>query len=193
MKKIFIFTLLAGTALLFSFKTLEQGNWDLDKAHAKLGFTITHMMVSDVEGWIKITDAKLTTSKDDFSDAVVELTADMNSINTDNEKRDGHLKTDAFFDVAKFPTLTFKSKSFTKVDDKNYKVSGDLTMHGVTKTIEFNALCRMGMNQKSKKSIAGFKITGVIKRTDFGVGTSMPSTALSDEVALIANAEFDKQ
>jgi polyisoprenoid-binding protein YceI len=193
MKKILLFTLLAGTAFLFSFKTLEQGIWDLDKAHAKLGFTITHMMVSDVEGWIKITDAKLTTTKDDFSDAVIAITADMNSVNTDNEKRDAHLKSADFFEVTKYPSLTFKSTSFTKVDDKNYKLKGDLTMHGVTKPVELNAMCRMGISPKSKKSIAGFKVTGIIKRSDFGVGASMSTTMLSDEVNLVANAEFDKQ
>jgi polyisoprenoid-binding protein YceI len=191
MKK--ITAILGATVLLFSFTTGDQGSWPLDKNHAKLGFTITHMMVSDVEGSFKTFDAKITASKDDFSDAVVEMTADVNSINTDNEKRDAHLKTDAFFDVAKFPTLTFKSKSFKKIDASNYKVSGELTMHGVTKTIDLNANCRTGVNPKSQKPIAGFKISGTLKRTDFGIGTSMPNSMLSDEITLIANAEFDKE
>ncbi len=192
MKK--ILTILASAAVLFfSFKAIDPSTWTLDKNHAKLGFSITHMMVSDVEGSFKTFDAKITGAKDDFSDAVVEMTADVNSITTDNEKRDAHLKSDAFFDAAKFPTLSFKSKSFKKVDGNNYKVTGDLTMHGVTKPVELTAVCRMGMNPMSKKAVAGFKISGTIKRTDFGVGASMGAAMLSDEVTLMANAEFGKE
>ncbi len=87
MKKIATITIVAATALLLSFKTADNATWSLDKAHAKLGFTITHLMVSDVEGWFKTFDAKVTSSKDDFSDAIAEMTADVNSINTDNEQR----------------------------------------------------------------------------------------------------------
>jgi len=192
MKKLAAITMIAITALLFAFKTNEHATWSLDKAHAKLGFTITHLMVSDVEGWFKIFDAKITTTKEDFSDAVVEMTADVNSINTDNEQRDKHLKSADFFDVAKYSTLTFKSKTFKKISDKEYKVTGDLTMHGITKTVELTAICRLGINPMSKKSVAGFKITGAIKRTDFNIGASMPSAMISEEVEIIANAEFIK-
>jgi polyisoprenoid-binding protein YceI len=190
MKKIAI--IVAVSALLLSFKTAEKATWLLDKNHAKLGFTITHLMVSDVEGWFKSFDAKITSSTDDFSDAVVEMTADVNSINTDNEQRDNHLKTPDFFDVAKYPGITFKSKTFKKVNDNNYKVTGDLTMHGITKTIELDAICRIGTNPNNKQSIAGFKITGMIKRSDFGIGKSMPAAMISDEVSIVANAEFTK-
>ncbi len=100
-------------------------------------------MVSDVEGWFKTFDAKVTSSKDDFSDAIAEMTADVNSINTDNEERDKHLKSPHFFDAVKYPVITFISKTFKKVDDKNYKVTGDLTTHGITKTVELDAVCRL--------------------------------------------------
>ena len=100
-------------AVMVSMATFAQA-WNLDKAHAKLGFTVTHLMVSDVEGWFKTFDATLTSSKDDFSDAVITLTADVKSINTENDKRDEHLKSPDFFDAAKYPTLTFKSKSLTQ-------------------------------------------------------------------------------
>ena len=100
-------------AVMVSMATFAQA-WNLDKAHAKLGFTVTHLMVSDVEGWFKTFDATLTSSKDDFSDAVITLTADVKSINTENDKRDEHLKSPDFFDAAKYPTLTFKSKSLTR-------------------------------------------------------------------------------
>jgi polyisoprenoid-binding protein YceI len=192
MKKIATITIVAVTALLFAFKTTENATWSLDKAHAKLGFTITHLMVSDVEGWFKTFEAKVTSSKEDFSDAVAEMTADINSINTDNEQRDKHLKSPDFFDAAKYPAITFKSKTFKKVDEKNYKVTGDLTMHGITKTVDLDAICKIGTNPMNKQTIVGFKITGMIKRSDFGIGTSMTSAMLGDEVSIVANAEFIK-
>ena len=192
MKKFATIAIVAISALLFSFSAKDNATWSLDKAHAKLGFTVTHLMISDVEGWFKSFDAKITSSKDDFSDAVVEMTADIKSINTDNEQRDTHLKSPDFFDAAKYPTLTFKSKTFKKVSDKNYKVTGDLTMHGVTKAIELDVMCRVGTNPMSKKETAGFKITGMLKRSDFGIGSTMTSVMVGDEISIVANAEFVK-
>ena len=190
MKKIGI---VAVMALLFAFKTADTATWTLDKAHGKLGFTITHLMVSEVEGWFKTFDAKITASKEDFSDAVAEMTADVNSINTDNEQRDKHLKSPDFFDVAKYPTITFKSKTFKKVGDKSFKVTGDLTMHGITKTIDLDATYRVGTNPMNKQAITVFKISGVVKRSDFGIGTSMASNLLGEEVTIVANTEFVKK
>ena len=193
MKKIVTVGIIAVMALSFAFKTADTATWTLDKAHAKLGFTITHLMVSEVEGWFKNFDAKITASKEDFSDAVAEMTADVNSINTDNEQRDKHLKSPDFFDAAKYPTITFKSKTFKKVSDKSFKVTGDLTMHGITKTIDLDANYRVGTNPMSKQAITGFKITGVVKRSDFAIGTSMASNLLGDEVTIVANTEFIKK
>jgi|ERR1035437_9365047 polyisoprenoid-binding protein YceI len=192
MKKILIISMVAISAILFSFKPAGNATWSMDKNHAKLGFTVTHLAISDVEGWFKSFDSKITTTKDDFSDAVVEMTADVNSINTESEKRDNHLRSADFFDVAKFPTMTFKSKTVTKINETNYKVTGDLTMHGVTKSITLDVLCRTGKNPQTQKSIAGFKISGTLKRSDFGIGKSMGSAMISDDITLIANAEFQK-
>src|SRR5687768_677395 len=83
--------------------------YSVDKAHSSVGFTVTHLLVSEVDGSFKAFDAKITASKDDFSDAVFELTADASSIFTNNDKRDDHLKSPDFFEVAKYPTVTFKS------------------------------------------------------------------------------------
>jgi polyisoprenoid-binding protein YceI len=150
-------------------------------------------MVSSVEGNFKSFDAKITSSKADFSDAVIELTADVASIDTDSEKRDEHLKSADYFDVAKFPTLAFKSTSFKKVSEKKYKLVGNLTLHGVTKSVELDAtLNGTAVHPYTKKTIAGFKVTGVIKRSDFGISPGTPTSALSDEVELNANAEFEK-
>lgn len=193
MKKITIITLVAIMTLLVSFKVPDKVAWSIDKDHAKLGFTISHLMVSDVEGWFKTFEATVTTSTRDFTDAVVVMTADVNSINTESEARDKHLKSPDFFDAVKYPVLSFKSKTFTKVNDTNYKVTGDLTMHGITKAIELDAICKMGTNPTNKKEVAGFKITGTVKRSDFSIGTSTSNAMIGDEVTIVANAELVKK
>ena len=191
MKKITLFILVTLVTTLFAFTVKQSSFWKLDNNHAKLGFTITHLLVSDVDGFFSKFDAKIISAKSDFSDAVVELTADASSINTDNEKRDTHLKSADFFDVAKYPTLSFKSTSFTSTGDGKYLVKGNLTMHGITKPIVLNTIIRQGINPMTKGVVAGFKITGTIKRSDFNIG-SYPPAILSNEVEINANAEFSK-
>src|ERR1700730_16514000 len=111
-------------AMLLACTTLfAQTKWAVDKAHAKVGFTVTHMMLSEVDGNFKKFDAHIISSKEDFTDAVFEITIDAASINTDNESLDNDLKSDHFFDVAKYPQITFKSTSVEKTDAKNYKLT----------------------------------------------------------------------
>jgi len=116
--------LLFSIALFISTSIFAQ-SWTLDKAHAKLGFVVTHLMVSDVEGKFKNFDINITSSKDDFTDAAIDVSADINSINTDNDFRDNDLKSDKFFNAKQFPTLSFKSTSIKKTDAKNYKLYGN--------------------------------------------------------------------
>src|SRR4051812_23065813 len=120
MKKATIFL----STLMISAAAFAQ-SWTVDKAHAKLGFTVTHLMVSDVDGMFKNFDASFTSVKPDFSDAVFTVTAQTNSIFTDNDKRDAHLKSADFFDAEKNPTLSFQSKSLKKEGENKYKVTGD--------------------------------------------------------------------
>jgi polyisoprenoid-binding protein YceI len=190
MKKITI--LASAAALMLSFSVVAQGAYTMDKAHSSVGFTITHLSISDIDGSFKTFDAKLTSSKEDFSDATFDFTADVNSINTDNEKRDGHLKSPDFFDVAKFATLTFKSKTVKKVEGNKYTIIGDMTMHGVTKMVSFDAVIRSGVNPMSKKTVVGVKVSGTVNRSTFGIGATMPGTMLSEEVIVRGSAEFSK-
>jgi len=165
--------------------------WTLDKAHAKVGFGITHMLVSEIEGSFKNFDVKLNVPNEDFSGAEIEFTADVNSIDTANEMRDAHLKRDDFFHAEKNPQVTFKSKSFVKIADKKYALNGDLTFNGVTKNINLDVKGNVVQHpMKPDTTIAGFKVTGEVKRSDFNFGPNFPSIALSNEVAIIANAEF---
>ena len=186
-------TLVLAVAALFSFTVAEQFDYTVDAAHSRLGFTIKHMGISDFNGNFGKFETKITTSKADFSDALVELSADVNTINTGNEMRDGHLKGADFFETEKFPTLTFKSTSFKLIEGKNYKIEGDLTLHGVTKKVTLNAVHYGNVeNPQSKKTVAGFKVTGIVKRSEFGIGAGFPAPGLSDEVNLIADLELGK-
>ncbi|HEY0355084.1 MAG TPA: YceI family protein, partial [Flavisolibacter sp.] len=191
MKKIILIS--TAVLTLLAFTTLD--NWKVDNAHSKLGFSITHLGISDVTGLFKDFSVDIKTSKDDFSDATIEMTANVASIDTEVEMRDNHLKSADFFDVAKYPKMNFKSTSIqpTKVKNK-YKVNGDLTMHGVTKAVSLDLWYRGTVeNPMSKKPTSGFQVTGVIKRSDFGIGNGFPAPMLSDEVHIKADGEFVKQ
>lgn len=187
MKKISIFA----SALLVSAGSFAQSTWSLDKTHTKLSYAVSHMMLSESAGDFKKYEVKVTTkTPDDFADAVVEVTIDVNSISSDNTDRDNHLKTADFFDVAKFPTITFKSKSFKKGEGKKYVVVGDLTMHGVTKPATLDVtMIGTGVNPYSKKAMAGFKFTTVLKRTDFTLG-SVPAAVVGEEITISGSMEL---
>ena len=186
MKKVFL-SLVAG---LVSLSTFAQ-TWTLDNVHSNVGFTITHMMISDVDGSFKTYTAKLTSSKVDFTDAVFEFSAEAGSISTGNDMRDGHLKSPDFFDAAKFSTVTFKSSSIKKGKGQNYTIVGNLTMHGVTKPLTLSAVIKGPVeNPRSKKQMMGITASGKVNRVAFGVGTSGPS--LSDDVTFKVGGEFTK-
>jgi polyisoprenoid-binding protein YceI len=188
-KTLLVLVVLAISTL--SFKPAPPASWKIDKNHAKLTFTITHMMVSDVEGSFKIFDANISAPGADFANASVDFTASTSSLSTDNDMRDQHVKSDAFLDVAKYPTITFKSTAFKKIKPNAYKVTGNLTIHGITKPVILNATTRTG-EDTNHKVVVGFKIDGIIKRSDFGIGTGFGAKAVGDEVTLHANTEFAK-
>ena len=190
MKKISCLVLLVAA----SFSTFAQSSWKSDKAHSQLKFDIQHLGVSTVSGAFTDFEATVTAAKPDFSDAAFELTAQATSVNTGIEQRDKHLKSPDFFDVANIPTITFKSTSLKKAGKDRYKVTGDLTLHGVTKPVTLDLWYRGTIeNPMSKKPTAGFRVTGNIQRSDFGIGGTFPATALSEEVAVVADGEFVKQ
>ena len=183
--------LVAATALLMQTASFAQTTWKNDKAHSHVTFTITHLAVSDVDGTFKDFDATIVAAKPDFSDAKVSFTANTASVSTDNDMRDNHIKSADFFDVAKFPTLTFVSTSIEPAGTGKYKLKGNLTLHGVTKPVVFGMVYRGTItNPMSKAPDAGFKVSGTIKRSDFGFGSKYGSPMLSDEVVLNASGEF---
>ncbi len=188
MKKVTLFA----AGLLLSASTFAQ-SWSVDKMHSYVGFGVTHLTISEIQGNFNSFDSKITDAKTDFNGANLEFSADVNTINTNVEARDKHLKSADFFDAEKMPTMTFKSTSFKKVSGKNYKVAGNLTMHGVTKPVTLDVVYNGSTtNPMSKKTMAGFAVTGNIKRSDFGIGASMPEAMLSETVKLKANLEYSK-
>ena len=175
-------------ALLTTYAVSAQ-KWTVDKAHSKLTFTVTHLLMSEVDGVFKSFDASLTSSKEDLSDAIFELSADMTKVTTNNDMRDAHLQREDIFNTAKYPTMTFKSTSIKNTGGNKYALAGNLTMKGVTKPVTLN-LTKLGTgtNRQGQK-LVGFKVTGTIKRTDHGVG-AMPFAVVSEDVELIASGEF---
>lgn len=186
-------TLIIAAAVLGSFAAQAQSTWNLDKAHGAMEFSVNHMGLANITGQFKDFDVKVTNTKSDLSDAVVEMTATVASINTGNEGRDKHLQSADFFDAEKNPTITFKSTSFKKVKGNAYKVTGDLTMHGVTKTVTLDATFNGPKTHPyTKKEVAGFTVTGQVKRSDFGIAKEMTNDMLSDVVMLNASFEVVK-
>jgi polyisoprenoid-binding protein YceI len=189
MKKLLFAAALLLQASLFA----QTTTWKNDKMHSKLTFTATHLLVSDVDGLFKKFDVTITASKPDFSDASFELSADVSSINTEVEMRDNDLKSANFFDAATFPTISFKSTSLKPDGQNKYKLTGNLTMHGVTKPVTLDLWYRgTTENPMSKQPDAGFKITGILKRSDFNIGANTPAAIVSDEIEIKADGEFGK-
>ena len=163
--------------------------WSADKAHTKVNFTVTHLLLSEVDGTFRNFDASITSSKEDFSDAVFDLTIDAKSVNTNQDNRDAHLQKADMFDTEKYPTITFKSTSIKSVGPKKFQLGGDLTIKGVTKPVTIDlTLIGTSTNRQGKK-LVGFKASGTINRTAFGVG-AMPAAVVSEEVELRASGEF---
>lgn len=181
--------------LLLSIGAMAQTTWTADPYHSRLGFTVTHLGIADVPGHFDQYDVNITANKADFSDAVVTLTVQTASINTRVEPRDNHLKSADFFDVAKYPTMTFKSTSIKKAGKDTYKLTGNLTLHGITKpvTVEMTYRGTTANPNANGAPVAGIQIKGTIKRSDFGVGNGFPPPMISDEVIIKADGEFGKK
>jgi len=190
MKKILI-TLSAALALV-SFVVLDAGSWSLDAGHSRLGFTVKHMEISETVGQFDKFDVKITTPNADFSDATIELTAEAKTVNTYLSMRDDHLRSADFFDVEKHPTITFKSTSVKKAKGNNYVIKGNFTMHGVTKTVVLAGVHNGTTKNRAGADLAGLKISGMIKRSEYGVGVTMPNTVVADEIYLNAALEVSK-
>ncbi len=196
MKKQLILVQLSLLALLFTSGLVAQTKWTVDKAHSNVKFSVSHMVVSEVEGSFKGFDGTIVVSKDNLSDAVINFSTDVASVSTDNVNRDNHLKRDDFFNAEKFPKMTFVSKSMTLVGGNKYKLTGDLTMRDVTKTVDFDVTYggKIQTNDGGYKS--GFKARTTIDRTNFGVNFTGTLKAgglmVGNDVEIIINLEMNQ-
>ncbi len=173
-----------------------MATYKIDASHSDILFKVKHLMITTVTGQFKNFDATLTAEKEDFSDAQISFTADVNSIDTRSEQRDGHLKGDDFFNAEKFPELKFTSTSFTKNGD-GYVLKGDLTIRDITKSIELKADYNGAMVDPWGQKKVGFEAEGKIKRKEFGLSwdavTEAGGVVVSDEVKLQLNVQFVQQ
>lgn len=179
------------TFLVASIATHAQ--WAIDKGHSKFTFIAEHHGISEVDGYFKKFDGKITAAKADLSDAVFEVTVESASLNTDLEMRDNHLKSEDMFNVAQFPTLSFKSTSLTKIAGNKYTMVGNLTIKGVTKVVTFDVTMNGPVahpNPTNKKPQLGIKALTTIKRSDFGIGGKLPTIMVGDNIQIRATGEF---
>jgi polyisoprenoid-binding protein YceI len=171
--------------------------WGVDVYHSEINFKVKHMMVSTVTGTFKSFDAKVVSESEDFDGASVEFSADIDSIDTRNEQRDGHLKSDDFFNAEKFPKMTFQSTSFKKVGEGEYELVGNLTIRDITKGVKLSATYNGSAVDFYGNTKAGFDISGKISRKEFGLQwnavTEAGSIVVGDQVTLDLNVQLQKQ
>ncbi len=173
----------------------NNSKWVLDPTHSEILFKVKHLMITNVKGEFRKFSASI--AGEDFQNSPIEVSIDASSIFTNEENRDGHLKSADFFDVENHKELTFKSTSVNKIDNENYKLIGILTIKGISKEIsldlEFGGINKDPWgNQK-----AGFSVNGKINRKDWELNWNAPLETggflVSEEVALMAEVQFVKQ
>ncbi len=172
-------------------------SWVIDPTHSEVQFKVKHLVISTVTGSFKSFEGSLQTEGNSFDGASIQFTADVNSIDTNMEQRDGHLKSADFFDAENFPTLSFVSTSFVQKGDEDFTLTGDLTLRGVTKSVTLAVNYGGQMVDFYGNTKAGFELTGKINRKDFGLNwgavTEAGGVVVSDEVKLHFNIQVAKQ
>ena len=174
----------------------QTGQWRLDKAHSSISFSVSHMVISEVKGSFRDFDIAITSSREDFTDASINASINVASVSTNNERRDGHLKTDDFFNAEKYPQIKFTSTSFEKVDGKNYKIHGMLTIRDVTKEVTFDAVYE-GSLHTAQGSLVAWKATTSINRFDYGLKWNRTietgGLVAGENVVITLSLEFNRQ
>jgi len=180
--------------LAFAGSAMAQGTWTIDKPHSKIGFAATHMVVAETEGVFKDYEGKVVSKAADFAGAEIEFTAKVASINTDNERRDGHLKSPDFFDAEKYPEIKFKG-TLVK-DGGKYLLKGDFTMKDVTKPVVFDVTYG-GSTKAMGGEKAGFKINGKVNRFDYNLkwdkALETGGLVVGQDIEIICKIELNKQ
>lgn len=172
-------------------------NWKVDLTHSNVKFSVSHLTISTVEGKFKVFDGAIDAAPADFNNARINFKVDVNSINTDDDGRDKHLKSDDFFNAEKYPTMTFVSTSFKKMNGNIYYLEGNLTIRDVTKKVKFAVLYGGTVKDPWGNTKAGFKATGKISRKEYGLKwntlTEAGGAVVGDEVSMALDLEFAMQ
>jgi polyisoprenoid-binding protein YceI len=182
-------------ALLPSLAFAEAATWSIDPSHTQSTFTVRHMVISNVRGEFKSTKGVVKLDDKEPAKSSVEVTIDAASIHTREEKRDAHLRSPDFFDIEKFPTITFRSSKVEKAGGDRYKVTGDLTMHGVTKPVVLDATLTPEVKGMMGEVRRGAQATTKVNRQDYGLKWNKAVEAgpvVGDEVAIEISAELVK-
>ena len=180
-----------------STSTATKTQWVIDTYHSEISFKAKHLVITTVTGKFKTFSGTVETTQDDFSDATISFEADIESIDTGSEQRDGHLKSPDFFDAPGFPKLTFTSTGIEKESATKYKLFGNLTIKAVTQPIvldvEYAGIHKDPFYGKTK---AGFEINGKIQRKDFGLSwdvlTEAGGAVVSNDIKLHCNIQIDR-
>lgn len=160
---------LIATLSIWQIIIFAQTKWNVDFSHSSIKFTVTHLVIAEVDGGFKSYTGSVVSNNPDFNDAVIDFTVDVSSLSTDNDLRDKHLKSPDFFDTEKFPQIIFKSSAFKKISGTNYELDGTLTLHGITKLVKFEVTYGGTIKDSYGNAKAGFKATTTINRFDYGL------------------------
>ncbi len=175
---------------------LGPNEWNIDQAHSTAGFTVTHLMVSTVPGSFGKVSGKITYDGKNVSSITADVTIDATTINTNNERRDTHLKSPDFFEVAKYPTITFKSKRVVPGAAGKFQLVGDLTMHGVTKEVTLDVDGPTAQVNAGRNFVIGANATTTVNRSDWGLTWNRALEAggvtVSDAVKITLGIEANK-
>lgn len=189
--------LLAAAALAFPVRaSAEPSAWVIDATHSRVGFTVPHLVVSSVSGRFKQLTGTVLLDEADLTKSDIEITIQSKSIDTDEAKRDEHLRSADFFDTAKFPVIVFKSTKIVRAGGAKYKLTGQLTMHGVSKMITLDATVSQAIKNPWGKQVRAVRIAGKLKRSDFGLKWNKALEAggvvVGDEVTLDIQIELNR-
>jgi len=176
---------------------MASTKWAIDPTHSEIGFKVKHMMFTNVSGKFGTYDATIVTEDDQFENASIEFSADINSVDTNNADRDTHLKSADFFDADNNPKLAFKATSFSKIDEGNYELAGELSLRGVTKSVKFPAELSPLMKDPWGNTKIGLNVSGKINRKDWGLtwnsALETGGVLVSEEVRLDIELQLLKQ
>jgi polyisoprenoid-binding protein YceI len=172
--------------------------WVIDPMHSEVQFKVKHLVISTVTGFFKSFEGSMETENDDFEDAKISFAINIDSIDTNQSQRDGHLKSADFFDAEKYPQITFNSTSFKKTGEEDeYKLTGDLTVKGVTQSVTLDAEFGGSADDFYGNTKAGFEVTGKINRKEFGLTwdgvTEAGNIVVGEDIKLMINVQFAKQ